>query len=126
MLVCMAPSSPPAKRTLHLLKTPDILCANDNRQPVSNLSSNSRRHWMKAALRAAFPAVAAPSRCSLPGCCPDLPAVRRRLCAGSAPVSGLDGFCRGDATPPVRPYALPSAALAPRLAPVNATPHAAF
>jgi DNA invertase Pin-like site-specific DNA recombinase len=32
MLVCMAPSSPPVKRTLHLLKTPDILCANDKRQ----------------------------------------------------------------------------------------------
>ena len=26
----MAPSSPPVKRTLHLLKTPDILLANDN------------------------------------------------------------------------------------------------
>ena len=31
MLSRMAPSSPPVKRTLHLLKTPDILCANDNR-----------------------------------------------------------------------------------------------
>src|ERR1035441_6516292 len=31
MLVCMDPSSPPVKRTLHLLKTPDILLANDNR-----------------------------------------------------------------------------------------------
>src|ERR1017187_8096653 len=31
MLVCMAPSSPPVKRTLHLLKTPDILLANDSR-----------------------------------------------------------------------------------------------
>lgn len=58
---------------------------------------------MKAALRAAFPASAAPCRCSLPGCRPDPPTVRRRLSAGSAPVSGLDGFCRGDATPPVRP-----------------------
>ena len=29
MLSRMAPSSPPAKRTYHLLKTPDILCAND-------------------------------------------------------------------------------------------------
>ena len=29
MLVCMDPSSPPVKRTLHLLKTPDILLAND-------------------------------------------------------------------------------------------------
>src|SRR5277367_1722923 len=32
MLSCMAPSSPPVKRTLHLLKTPDILCANDTRR----------------------------------------------------------------------------------------------
>src|ERR1039458_1308790 len=32
MLSRMAPSSPPAMRTFHLLKTPDILCANDNRQ----------------------------------------------------------------------------------------------
>jgi hypothetical protein len=31
----MAPSSPPEKRTLHLLKTPDILCANDNRLLVN-------------------------------------------------------------------------------------------
>ena len=31
MLVCMDPSSPPVMRTFHLLKTPDILCANDNR-----------------------------------------------------------------------------------------------
>ena len=110
MLVCMVPSSPPVKRTLHLIKPPDILLANDSRQAVSNLSSNSRRLWMKTALRAAFPTSAAPCRCSLPGCRPDLPAVRRRLCAGSAPVSGLDGFCRGDATPPVRPYAQRSAA----------------
>src|SRR6266481_4765808 len=29
MLSRMAPSSPLAMRTLHLLKTPDILCAND-------------------------------------------------------------------------------------------------
>src|ERR1035438_8510630 len=36
MLVCMDPSSPPVKRTLHLLKTPDILLANDSRRPVSN------------------------------------------------------------------------------------------
>ena len=31
MLPRMDPSSPPVKRTLHLLKTPDILCANDRR-----------------------------------------------------------------------------------------------
>ena len=31
MRICMAPSSPPDMRTLHLLKTPDILCADDNR-----------------------------------------------------------------------------------------------
>src|ERR1039458_4043752 len=41
MLVCMDPSSPPVKRTLHLLKTPDILCANDNRPPVSYYLSNN-------------------------------------------------------------------------------------
>src|ERR1017187_2625958 len=31
MLSRMAPSSPPDMRTLHLLRTPDILCANDKR-----------------------------------------------------------------------------------------------
>src|ERR1017187_2240948 len=31
MLSRMAPSSPPDMRTLHLLRTPDILCANDTR-----------------------------------------------------------------------------------------------
>jgi hypothetical protein len=31
MLSCMAPSSPPVMRTFHLLKIPDILCANDSR-----------------------------------------------------------------------------------------------
>ena len=35
MLSRMAPSSPPDMRTLHLLRTPDILCANDNRLPGS-------------------------------------------------------------------------------------------
>ena len=35
MLPHMDPSSPPDKRTLHLLKIPDILCANDNRKPGS-------------------------------------------------------------------------------------------
>src|ERR1035438_10129899 len=38
MLSRMAPSSPPVKRTLHLLKTPDILLANDSRLSVSNCS----------------------------------------------------------------------------------------
>src|ERR1035441_5317097 len=43
MLSHVAPSSPPDMRTLHLLRTPDILCANDNRQPgnyqvVNNLA----------------------------------------------------------------------------------------
>jgi hypothetical protein len=33
----MDPSSPPVKRTLHLLKTPDILLANDSR-PTGNYS----------------------------------------------------------------------------------------
>src|ERR1035441_10626272 len=42
MLSRMAPSSPPDMRTLHLLRTPDILCANDNRPLVSNKLSNSR------------------------------------------------------------------------------------
>src|SRR5450631_4133033 len=41
MLSRMAPSSPPEKRTLHLLKTPDILCANDNRLSVSYSFANS-------------------------------------------------------------------------------------
>src|SRR5260370_27326790 len=35
MLSRMVPSSPPAMRTFHLLKTPDILCANDNRLLVN-------------------------------------------------------------------------------------------
>jgi hypothetical protein len=42
MLSRMVPSSPPAKRTLHLLKVPDILCANDiavlGRNRVANLA----------------------------------------------------------------------------------------
>jgi len=42
MLSRMVPSSPPARRTLHLLKTPDILCANDSGPtgsypPVNNI-----------------------------------------------------------------------------------------
>src|ERR1035441_10101441 len=41
MLSRMAPSSPPVKRTLHLLKSPDILCANDSRQSVSYLAINN-------------------------------------------------------------------------------------
>src|ERR1017187_8569212 len=41
MLSRMAPSSPPDMRTLHLLRTPDILCANDTRQLVSYISVNS-------------------------------------------------------------------------------------
>src|ERR1035441_4438175 len=41
MLVCMDPSSPPVKRTLHLLKTPDILLANDIGLTGSYFSSNS-------------------------------------------------------------------------------------
>src|ERR1019366_2376535 len=45
MLSRMAPSSPPEKRTLHLLKTPDILCANDNRPTGSySLVSILRLH----------------------------------------------------------------------------------
>jgi hypothetical protein len=32
MLSCMVPSSPPIKRTLHLLKLPDILLAIDTVQ----------------------------------------------------------------------------------------------
>src|ERR1039457_833643 len=40
MLSRMAPSSPPDMRTLHLLRTPDILCANDSRQ-FGNYQLNS-------------------------------------------------------------------------------------
>jgi hypothetical protein len=42
MLSRMVPSSPPAKRTLHLLKTPDILCANDMRR----LTVNGFDNWL--------------------------------------------------------------------------------
>ena len=41
MLVCMDPSSPPVKRTLHLLKTPDILLANDTGLPGGYFIDNS-------------------------------------------------------------------------------------
>jgi len=41
MLSRMVPSSPLEKRTLHLLKTPDILCANDNRLSKSYYLSNA-------------------------------------------------------------------------------------
>jgi hypothetical protein len=41
MLMHMAPSSPPVKRTLHLLKTPDILLAKDNRQTGNYYLDNS-------------------------------------------------------------------------------------
>ncbi|SPE17520.1 hypothetical protein SBA5_1010003 [Candidatus Sulfotelmatomonas gaucii] len=41
MLSRMAPSSPPVMRTLHLLKTPDILCANDTDHPISYCLSNN-------------------------------------------------------------------------------------
>jgi hypothetical protein len=37
----MDPSSPPVMRTFHLLKTPDILLANDSRQTVSYPSFNN-------------------------------------------------------------------------------------
>src|ERR1035437_3453816 len=40
MLSRMAPSSPPDMRTLHLLRTPDILSANDSRQTVSYSTVN--------------------------------------------------------------------------------------
>jgi len=43
MLSRMVPSSPPAMRTFHLLKTPDILCANDSRLPVCYSSANRTR-----------------------------------------------------------------------------------
>jgi hypothetical protein len=36
----MAPSSPPVKRTLHLLKTPDILLANDT-NPAASFKLNT-------------------------------------------------------------------------------------
>src|ERR1035437_5311207 len=38
-----APSSPPDMRTLHLLRTPDILCANDSRVFVSYCLITPRR-----------------------------------------------------------------------------------
>jgi hypothetical protein len=41
MLSRMVPSSPPAMRTFHLLKTPDILCATDIRQAFSYSSLNN-------------------------------------------------------------------------------------
>jgi hypothetical protein len=41
MLSRMDPSSPPEKRTYHLLKTPDILCANDSGHPFSNNFGNT-------------------------------------------------------------------------------------
>jgi hypothetical protein len=43
MLSRMVPSSPPAMRTFHLLKTPDILCANDSRQSGHYYSVHSAR-----------------------------------------------------------------------------------
>src|ERR1019366_767371 len=43
MLSRMAPSSPPVKRTLHLLKTPDILLANDSGPLGSYVFDNSTR-----------------------------------------------------------------------------------
>ena len=43
MLIHMAPSSPPVKRTLHLLKTPDILLANDTSLARSYLLVNGSR-----------------------------------------------------------------------------------
>jgi hypothetical protein len=52
----MDPSSPPVLRTFHLLKTPDILCANDNRQLgnyqlVNRLDGKSRISTEKSASR---------------------------------------------------------------------------
>src|ERR1700733_11972887 len=41
MLSRMAPSSPPKKRTLHLLKHADILCANDTRKPAVTFRSTA-------------------------------------------------------------------------------------
>jgi hypothetical protein len=41
MLSRMDPFLPPEKRTLHLLKTPDTLCANDNRLYVNYYLINS-------------------------------------------------------------------------------------
>src|ERR1039458_2305552 len=41
MLVCMDPSSPPVKRTLHLLKTPDILLVNDSGPTGNYLFDNT-------------------------------------------------------------------------------------
>jgi hypothetical protein len=41
MRICMAPSSPHAMRTYHLLRIPDILLANDSRLLGSNRLSNT-------------------------------------------------------------------------------------
>jgi hypothetical protein len=48
MLSRMAPSSPPVMRTLHLLKTPDILCANDSRPPGNYFVVNIPREPQRA------------------------------------------------------------------------------
>ena len=53
MLSRMVPSSPPAMRTFHLLKTPDILCANDSRRSGNYYSVHSGR--MKRCLTASTP-----------------------------------------------------------------------
>ena len=53
MLSRMAPSSPPDMRTLHLLKTPDILCANDLqylRRPEAIFSQVSREAPARSSL----------------------------------------------------------------------------
>jgi hypothetical protein len=42
----MDPSSPPVKRTLHLLKTPDILLANDSGQAGSYQLNTSSRNCL--------------------------------------------------------------------------------
>ena|ERR1035441_972853 len=43
MRICMAPSSPHAMRTYHLLRIPDILLANDSRHLGSYWLSNTAR-----------------------------------------------------------------------------------
>jgi hypothetical protein len=40
MLSRMVPSSPPVKRTLHLLETPDTILANDRQQKSRNQLDN--------------------------------------------------------------------------------------
>src|ERR1039458_3531769 len=58
MRICMAPSSPHAMRTYHLLGIPDKFLVNDSRQPVShwliNIASLGHSRW-ELASKSAMP-----------------------------------------------------------------------